>query len=140
MTLPRSRGLDLRAASRLLLAGLFVAAGVLHFTSPGFYLRIMPPYLPFHRAAVLVSGACEILGGIGILVPRTRRWAGIGLVALLAAVFPANLHMALHPEQFPTLAPLLLCLRLPLQPLLMAWVWWAAVARSGGPAGPHRLA
>ena len=114
-----------RAISRVLLATLFVAAGVLHFTSTDFYLRIMPPYVPLHRAAVLASGVAEIAGGLGLLVPRLRRAAGIGLILLLVAVFPANAHMALHPERF-GIAPALLWLRLPLQPLLMLWIWWAA--------------
>ncbi|HYJ80333.1 MAG TPA: DoxX family protein [Longimicrobiaceae bacterium] len=118
----------LRAVSRVLLAALFVVAGALHFTATDFYLRIMPPYVPFHRAAVFGSGVLEIIGGIALLVPRLRRWAAAGLVLLLAAVFPANVHMALHPEQFPDVAPLLLWLRLPLQPMLMAWLWWAAGA------------
>lgn len=120
------RNARLRAVSRPVLAALFVAAGVLHFTSTDFYLSIMPPYVPLHRAAVFGSGVLEIVGGVALLVPRLRRWAALGLVLLLAAVFPANVHMALHPEQFPDVAPLLLWLRLPLQPLLMAWVWWAA--------------
>lgn len=115
----------LRLASRIFLAAAFTVAGAWHFLHPHFYLRIMPPYIPLHRAAVAVSGACEMAGGIGLLIPRLRRAAALGLLALLVAVFPANLNMALHPAQF-GISPLLLWLRLPLQPLLMAWVWWAA--------------
>jgi uncharacterized membrane protein len=120
------------AARRLslgVIAAAFAAAGTLHFASPGFYLRIMPAYLPWHHALVLVSGAAEIAGGVGVLVPRLRRAAGIGLIALLVAVFPANLEMALHPGRF-GISPVLLWLRLPLQAVLIAWVWWAAVKRS----------
>ena len=120
------RGRRLRAVSRPVLAALFVAAGTLHFTSTDFYLDIMPPYVPLHRAAVYGSGVLEIAGGVALLVPGLRRWAALGLVLLLAAVFPANVHMALHPERYPDVAPLLLWLRLPLQPLLMAWAWWYA--------------
>ena len=72
----------------------FVAVGVTHFTHPAFFLKIMPPALPAHLALVYLSGAFEILGGLGLLVPRTRRFAGWGLIALLIAVFPANLYMA----------------------------------------------
>ena len=107
-----------------MVAAAFVAAGVLHFTHTELYVRIMPPYVPWHRAMVLLSGACEIAGGLGVLVPRVRRWAGVGLIALLVAVFPANLHMALSPERF-GVSPTLLWLRLPLQALLVAWVWWS---------------
>jgi uncharacterized membrane protein len=122
---PAPRASRARAVSRIVLAALFAAAGILHFATPGFYLRIMPPYVPFPLAAVWLSGAAEIAGGIGLLVPRLRRPAAIGLILLLIAVFPANLHMALNPGRFADLSPLLLWLRLPLQPLLMAWVWWA---------------
>ena len=113
-----------------IIAFVFVMAGVLHFVRPAMYVAIMPPYIPFHRAMVYVSGAFEILGGLGILWPASRRWAGYGLVALLVAVFPANIHMALHPDQIPNLdvAPLLLWLRLPLQFVLIAWVLWATHA------------
>ena len=81
-----------RRAARWVLAALFVAAGALHFLVPGVYLRIMPP--PYPRALVYISGATEVLGGVGVLIPATRRWAGWGLIALLVAVFPANIHMA----------------------------------------------
>ena len=115
----------------VILGVLFVAAGTLHFTSTASYLAIMPPYLPAHLALVYVSGGFEMLGGIGIIVPRTRRWAGYGLTALLVAVFPANLHMALHGIALPGLpaSPLLLWLRLPLQFVLILLVLWATGAR-----------
>lgn len=89
----------------------------------------MPPYLPYPRALVLVSGFFQIAGGVGVLIPRLRRAAGLGLVLLLVAVFPANVHMAVQAEQLEgiSVAPHLLWLRLPLQGVLIAWVWWAAV-------------
>ena len=77
----------------------YIAAGSLHFIKPAPYLRIMPPYIPWHPAMVRVSGAFEILGGLGLLLPATRRAAAWMLVALLIAVFPANLYMALHPVE-----------------------------------------
>lgn len=75
-------------------AGLFVVSGILHFATPKPYIRIVPPMLPTPDLLVLVSGAAEILGGIGLLLPRLRRPAGYGLAVLLIAVFPANIYMA----------------------------------------------
>jgi len=105
---------------RILLAALFVAAGVLHFVVPSMYEAMIPPGYPTPRGLVLVSGLAEIAGGLGLLASsRTlRRWAGWGLVVLLAAVYPANIHMALTME-----APYgLLWARLALQGALIAWV------------------
>jgi uncharacterized membrane protein len=114
-------------ASRAALALLFAAAGVLHFVHPDAYVRIVPPFLLHPRLLVLLSGAFEIAGGVGLLVPRLRRAAGVGLVLLLAAVFPANVYMALDTEGAGRgVAPVLLWLRLPLQPLLAWWVWRAS--------------
>jgi uncharacterized membrane protein len=108
---------------RGLLAVLFVAAGIAHWVRPGIYLKIMPPYLPWPRALVYVSGVAEIVLGVLLLVPRTTHLAAWGLIALLIAVFPANVHMALHPELYPRISPVLLWLRLPLQGVLIAWVY-----------------
>ncbi len=82
----------------------------------------MPDYLPAHREIVLASGVAEIVLGAGVVSPATRRLAGWGLIALLAAIFPANLHMALHPDRYDALPAALLWARLPLQGALM---WWA---------------
>jgi uncharacterized membrane protein len=105
-----------------LLSVAFVTTGVLHFLRPAYYEQIMPGYVPAHRELVLISGAAEIVGGVGVAFSETRRAAGIWLIALLIAVFPANVNMALHPGQFRSIAPALLWARLPLQGLL---VWWA---------------
>ncbi len=105
----------------VLLAALFVAAGVAHFTRAEFYEKAMPDYIPAHRELVLLSGVFEILGGLGLLLPRTRRAAAWGLIALLVAVFPANLHMALNPERFPNIPEWALWVRLPLQIPLILW-------------------
>lgn len=110
------------------LAIAFVAAGGNHFVNPDFFLAIMPPYLPAHLELVRLSGAFEIAGGIGVLIPAWRSAAGWGLVALLIAVFPANLHMALHPELFSDVSSLGLYLRLPIQLLFIAWAYWATRA------------
>ena len=120
------RGLPRRIAL-IALTLAFVAAGIGHFINTDFYLSIMPPYLPAHLELVYVSGAFEILGGLAVLPLPTRRLAGYGLIALLLAIFPANIHMAVNPEEY--LAggmPLLgLYARLPLQFVLMGWAWWA---------------
>jgi uncharacterized membrane protein len=109
-------------AGKLLFATLFLVAGVSHFTSPEFFLKIVPPYLPYHRELVLISGVFEIALGVLLLVPKTSRLAAWGLVALLIAVFPANLYMYQHRELFPYPAIGLL-LRLPVQALLILWAY-----------------
>jgi uncharacterized membrane protein len=86
---------------------------------------MMPPVLPAHLELFYLSGVFEILGGIGVLVPRVRSAAGWGLIALLVAIFPANVHMALNPESFADIAPAALYARLPFQVLFVVWAWWA---------------
>jgi uncharacterized membrane protein len=114
----------------VLLGALFVAAGAAHFLRTAFYLRMMPPYLPAHLLLVQISGVCEILGGVGLVLGRTRRIAAIGLIALLIAVFPANVHMALNPEQYADIGPpVAFYVRLPLQFVLIYLVWWAGARR-----------
>ena len=110
----------------------FVAAGSLHFVRPEIYLRIMPPYIPWHVAMVRVSGLFEILGGLGVLLPWSRRIAAWGLVALLIAVFPANIYMATNPVDAgaASLAPALRWGRLPLQGLFIWWVLWCTRPRT----------
>jgi uncharacterized membrane protein len=115
-----------RGRSRRLLGVAFVGAGVNHFVIPGAYERIVPPGMKGRaRGLVVVSGVAEVLGGIGVLLPWTRRPAGLGLIALLAAVFPANLYMARSPERFRKIPRWALYARLPLQPLMMWWAWTA---------------
>lgn len=118
-----------RNISRLILSILFVGIGVLHFVKAEFFIRIMPPYIPYHTALVYLSGIFEILGGIGVQVKATRLFAGYGLVLLLVAVFPANIHMALNAENFPELPAALLWGRLFLQPLIMLWVWSCSIKK-----------
>lgn len=107
-----------------MLALLFTAAGLMHFVKPAMYVSIMPPYLPYPRELVLISGVAEILGGLGVLVPPVRRAAGWGLALLLVAVFPANIQMAQNALERHgwSLVTLLSFARLPLQFLLVAWV------------------
>ncbi len=111
-----------KTVGRGVFAALFVVAGVSHLTSPDLFVRIMPPYVPYHGAMVLVSGVIEIALGVLLVIPRTSRLAAWGLIALLVAVFPANVHMYLHAREF-SLPPLLLLLRLPIQGLLIFWAW-----------------
>ncbi len=118
--------------SQIALAALFVVAGVMHFLAFRHYLAIMPVYVPFGREAVYLTGVLEILGGIALLIPSLRRAAGIGLILLLIAVFPANVQMLLNARARNVLAleEALLWLRLPLQILLIAWVWKATRSQS----------
>jgi uncharacterized membrane protein len=116
---------------RALLAAFFTLAGSLHFARPKPYEAIVPPALASRkREIVAISGAAELVGAALVAPPATRRLGRWWLVALLAAVFPANLHMALHPDEvagldLSRLPRWLLWARLPIQPLLMAWVWRA---------------
>jgi uncharacterized membrane protein len=108
---------------RLILALIFLLAGPLHFILTATYVRIMPPWLPAHTFLVQLSGICEFLGGLGLLVPQTRRFAAWGLVALLIAVSPANIQMALDHAQWPHVPEWALWLRVPLQLPLIYWTW-----------------
>jgi uncharacterized membrane protein len=117
--------------SRLGLAAFFTLAGAMHFLRPRFYEAIVPPALQARKQEVVaVSGVAEIAGAAMVLHPASRRLGRWWLLALLVAVFPANVHMAVHPEQvrgldlrkIPRWA---LWARLPLQPLAMVWVWRA---------------
>ncbi len=129
--LPYAKPMNWRAILRSLLAVFFVAAGANHFRDPAFYLPGLPSKLPWRQPLIDLSGAAEILGGFGVLVPRTRRAAGWGLIALLIAVFPANVFMALRNAQPPrrTVDKWVLWVRLPLQAVFIAWTWWTAAAK-----------
>jgi uncharacterized membrane protein len=120
--------MTIRGAVRWVVAVAMVAVGVRHFTDPEPFVRIVPAALPAKLWLVWISGAAEVLGGVGLLVPRTRRWAGYGLIALYVAVFPANINMAVHhlplgASAVPTWA---LWARLPLQAVFIAVVWWVS--------------
>jgi uncharacterized membrane protein len=102
-------------------------AGVMHFLRPRWYIRIMPPYLPAHRELVYASGVAEIAGALGTMHPRTRKPAGLFLMATLIAVFPANVHMAVNADRFEDVpgGRAALIARLPFQALFVWWVWKA---------------
>jgi len=109
---------------RRLTGPFFVLAGAMHFVIPRTYRAIMPPYVPAATAMVYASGMAEIAGGAGLMSARHRRAAGWWLIATLAAVFPANLHMALHADEFPAVpgGRTSLWARLPFQAVFVAWV------------------
>jgi uncharacterized membrane protein len=109
---------------RALAGPFFVLAGAMHFVAPRAYRRIVPPYLPRHRELVYASGVAEAVGGLGLIPRATRRMAGWWLIATLIAVFPANVYMALHPEEFPEIpgGAVSLWARLPFQAVFIAWV------------------
>ena len=116
--------------SQRLLAGFFAFAGTMHFVVPRSYEAMMPPSLPRHREAVILSGLAEIAGAVAVVPAPTRRFARWWLLGLLLAVFPANVQMAVNPEQVRGLdlkrvPRWALWGRLPLQPLAMLWVWRA---------------
>jgi uncharacterized membrane protein len=126
-----------------LMAAVFVFAGITHFTATEFFVQIVPPYVPWHLAMVYVSGVFEIALGILLLVPGSTRCAAWGLIALLIAVFPANIHMAVndvHVQNSPFGQPsrTALWLRLPLQGVLIAWAWWYTVRPQRRIAEPIR--
>ena len=111
-----------KSISKYLLAIFMIVAGVMHFENPAFFLKAMPPYLSLHKELVLVSGVCEILLGILLLIPQTSRMAAWGIVALLIAVFPANLYVFQHQEILPA-PPIVHFLRLPLQGVFVLWAY-----------------
>ena len=109
------------------MAAFYVVGGIQHFRVPDFYIPMMPPYLPWHAQLVFLSGVAEVLCGIGVLIPATRKYAAWATIALLIAVFPANIHVAVN--NVPVFgategAGALGYLRLPFQLVLIAWAWW----------------
>lgn len=113
------------------LAAIFVVAGVMHFLAPAGYAAIMPPWIPYRMEMVYLSGILEIAGGVGLLITSLRKYAAIGLILLLIAVFPANVQMLINAisNGEPPLRMAMLWLRLPLQPMLIVWIFRTAIAR-----------
>jgi uncharacterized membrane protein len=112
-----------KTVSKYLLAIFMVGAGTMHFVRTDFYVKIMPPYLPLHRELVYLSGVIEIALGVLLLIPRFSRLAAWGIIALLIAVFPANIYVYQHQELIPG-SPILHFLRLPLQGVFLLWAYW----------------
>lgn len=124
--------MELRLVDRIslgVMSAFMTAAGVMHFVTPQFFVDIVPAALPEPLLIVYVSGVFEILGGIGLLVPRTRRFSALGLIALFVAVFPANVNMAVNHITPTGSAPVpewAAWARLPLQGVLLWWAWTIA--------------
>lgn len=114
----------IKTVLKYILAVALVLAGINHFLNPPFYLRMMPPILPAHLFLVYLSGVFEILFGVLLLIPRFSRIAAWLIIALLIAVFPANIYMATNPQFFPDISQTALYIRLPLQIGLIAWAFW----------------
>ena len=113
-----------KLAMKYLLGIMFVTLGINHFINPDFYVNIMPPYLPWHLELVYLSGFFEAAFGILVMVPRFTRIAAWGLIAVVIAVFPANIHMAVNSHLYPDISPIFLWIRLPLQLIFIAWPYW----------------
>ena len=112
---------------RAILGGFFLVAGLLHFLKPRTYEAIMPRELPAHRELVYASGVAEMLGGAGVLSERTARPAGLWLIATMLGVFPANVNMAVRAERYRGIPEPLLWARLPVQGLILYWIWRVAI-------------
>lgn len=122
-----------RLTGRLFVFTWFFIGGICHFTIVEPFMRIMPTYVPFPLAVVYISGAFELLGAIGIMIPRWRSLAGYGLMLLTAAVTLANVNMYQHPELFPSIPHWLLVVRLPVQALLIFIIWRSTRPEKGVP-------
>jgi len=113
-----------RIVMKYLLAISFICLGLNHFANPDLYLRIMPPYLPWPSALHLIAGLFEFVLGVMLLIPRLQRWAAWGLIALLLAIYPANIHMAVNNHLYPEFPMIYHWIRLPFQFVLIALAWW----------------
>ena len=103
-----------------------MVAGASHFVAPNAYIKIVPDVLPYPAALVYISGFCEIIGGIGLLIPAVSQAAAWGFVWLFIAVYPANINMAvnnIHIDNIPD-GNWFQAIRLPFQFVLIAWAWW----------------
>ncbi len=122
------RKTSIKAAACFVLAALFLFTGTAHFLKPDLFLKIVPPMLPFPLALVYLSGFFELAGAAGLLIPKFRKAAAYGLAALLIAVLPANIYMAMAHISFGNFMdqPLYHCIRIPFQAVLIAWVLWVS--------------
>ena len=109
---------------KVVMAAFYIFSGFNHFRDPGFYLNIMPPYIPAHGAAVALSGVAEVLLGTLLLWRRSRRLAAWGIIAMLIAFLPVHLHMLMHSSLYPEVPVLFLWLRFPMQAVLVLWAYW----------------
>ena len=121
----------MKYAGLVLVSLFFVVGGQAHFTATGFFVKIVPPYVPLPLLMVYVTGVLELIGAVAIWVPAWRSWAGIGLAALTVCVTPANIYMWQNPELFPDISPAFLGWRLVAQVVLLAIIWWSTRPESG---------
>lgn len=124
----------LKITARWFVFAWFFIGGTAHFVYPEPFLRIMPPYIPYHLACVYISGFFELLGAFGLWIKPVRVWAGYGLMLLTAIVTLANVHMFQHPDLFPSIPYWLLIVRFPVQGLLIYLIWW--VSQESSPTQP----
>jgi uncharacterized membrane protein len=113
-----------KQVSMYLMGILYVLAGLNHFIAPEFYLKIMPPYMGWHKELVFVSGLIEIGLGALLFLPQYRKIAAWGIILLLVAVFPANIYLAQTDGAALGVSALAAWVRLPIQLLLILWAWW----------------
>lgn len=113
-----------KRATCYLMGVFYIFAGAYHFYNPDFYINIVPDYLPWHAPLVYLSGVAEIVCGILVLIPRTRVLGAWLTIALLIAVFPANIHTAMNPEQYDFMPPIGHYIRLPFQGVFILWAYW----------------
>jgi uncharacterized membrane protein len=114
---------QIKVVSKTVLSLFLIFAGIMHFVRPEFFLKIVPPYLPFPMGLVLISGAFEVMLGASLWVPRLSRIAAWGIIALMLAVFPANIYLFQHQEILPA-PPSVHLLRLPMQAVFILWAYW----------------
>ena len=112
----------------LIVSIFFMSGGVSHFLFIDFFVRAMPDYIPLHKELVIISGIFEILGAVGILVPKTRLFSAVGLILLCIAVFPANMNMAINSHLYGDVSPIMIYLRLPFQLVIIWFIWWSVAA------------
>lgn len=108
---------------KYIFALIFILSGCMHFILPAAFVKIMPSYLPFQYTLVLISGALELVFGVGLLLKKYQRLSAWGLIGLLIAVFPANINMYINAEDFPDCSETALLVRLPVQGLLVLWAY-----------------
>lgn len=115
--------MDLKTISLWVMAIFYIGAGINHFANPKFYLKIIPPYLPYHNALNVISGVAEIVLGILLIIPESSSIGAWGVIALLIAVFPANYY---HYQKGvkKNKMKIALLIRLPFQLVLLAWAYW----------------
>ena len=123
---PRQRGIRWQRAAMVFVFLWFFFGGLAHFVATDLEMRVVPPWVPDPRDVVLLTGALELLGAFGLLIPWTRRAAGWGLILLTIAVTPANVYMLHIHDQFPSVPEWLLWARLPLQLVLLALIRWGS--------------